>query len=76
VIAGGRLVLDDHDAEVASGLDLTLPPRRDEIDELLVVSRWVVRHVRTLSLDSQPAAFVAPEAFPAYEPAKAARPYR
>ncbi len=79
LIDRGRLVLDDADDGArggARGGDLTGddgPPRRDEIDEILLLARWLVRasaerRVRLLEVTGR---FESPAVrLPSYEPAR------
>ena len=42
-LVNGRLVLDDDDPRDGEPPNLDLPPERDESDELLLVSRWLMQ---------------------------------
>jgi DNA polymerase-3 subunit epsilon len=69
----GRLVLADgpgaDDAQVGSVPDLSLPPSRREIDELLTVARHLDAHARRLSLRRVDGVFAsAAIRVPSYEP--------
>jgi len=67
----GRLALPDGpggDIELVGAPDLTLPPGRDEIDELLVTARHLGRTAATLRLERAAGTYASPlPALPSYE---------